>query len=235
MISPLKKKTHIRLDKVSKIYVEAKKDLTVLNQVDEVFHKGEFICVLGKSGSGKSTLLNLITGIDVPTQGRIIISSDNQDISISDLTEKDRTLFRRRHIGIIFQFFNLIPTLNVLENVTIPLELNGNFSIEVATSLMNRVGLGNRLETYPDKLSAGEQQRVAIARALVHNPSIILADEPTGNLDAETGNLVLAILLEFVQDFGQTLLLVTHDHEIASHADRVLQMTNGKLTVIENS
>ena len=235
MISPLKKKTHIRLDKVSKIYVEAKKDLTVLNQVDEVFHKGEFICVLGKSGSGKSTLLNLISGIDVPTQGRIIISSDNQDISISDLTEKDRTLFRRRHIGIIFQFFNLIPTLNVLENVTLPLELNGNFSIEVATSLMNRVGLGNRLETYPDKLSAGEQQRVAIARALVHNPSIILADEPTGNLDAETGNLVLAILLEFVQDFGQTLLLVTHDHEIASHADRVLQMTNGKLTVIENS
>ena len=100
---------------------------------------------------------------------------------------------------------------------------------------MNRVGLGNRLETYPDKLSAGEQQRVAITRALVHNPSIILADEPTGNLDAETGNLVLAILLEFVQDFGQTLLLVTHDHEIASHADRVLQMTNGKLTVIENS
>ena len=235
MISPLKKKTHIRLDKVSKIYVEAKKDLTVLNQVDEVFHKGEFICVLGKSGSGKSTLLNLISGIDVPTQGRIIISSDNQDISISDLTEKDRTLFRRRHIGIIFQFFNLIPTLNVLENVTLPLELNGNFSIEVATSLMNRVGLGNRLETYPDKLSAGEQQRVAIARALVHNPSIILADEPTGNLDAETGNLVLAILLEFVQDFGQTLLLVTHDHEIASHADRILQMTNGKLTVIENS
>ena len=231
----MKKKTHIRLDKVSKIYVEAKKDLTVLNQVDEVFHKGEFICVLGKSGSGKSTLLNLISGIDVPTQGRIIISSDNQDISISDLTEKDRTLFRRRHIGIIFQFFNLIPTLNVLENVTLPLELNGNFSIEVATSLMNRVGLGNRLETYPDKLSAGEQQRVAIARALVHNPSIILADEPTGNLDAETGNLVLAILLEFVQDFGQTLLLVTHDHEIASHADRVLQMTNGKLTVIENS
>ena len=231
----MKKKTHIRLDKVSKIYVEAKKDLTVLNQVDEVFHKGEFICVLGKSGSGKSTLLNLISGIDVPTQGRIIISSDNQDISISDLTEKDRTLFRRRHIGIIFQFFNLIPILNVLENVTLPLELNGNFSIEVATSLMNRVGLGNRLETYPDKLSAGEQQRVAIARALVHNPSIILADEPTGNLDAETGNLVLAILLEFVQDFGQTLLLVTHDHEIASHADRVLQMTNGKLTVIENS
>lgn len=231
----MKKKTHIRLDKVSKIYVEAKKDLTVLNQVDEVFHKGEFICVLGKSGSGKSTLLNLISGIDVPTQGRIIISSGNQDISISDLTEKDRTLFRRRHIGIIFQFFNLIPTLNVLENVTLPLELNGIFSIEVATSLMNRVGLGNRLETYPDKLSAGEQQRVAIARALVHNPSIILADEPTGNLDAETGNLVLAILLEFVQDFGQTLLLVTHDHEIASHADRVLQMTNGKLTVIENS
>ena len=231
----MKNKTHIRLDKVSKTYVEAKKNLTVLNQVDEVFHKGEFICILGKSGSGKSTLLNLISGIDVPTQGRIVISNGDQDISISDLTEKDRTLFRRRHIGIIFQFFNLIPTLNVLENVTLPLELNGNFSIEVATSLMNRVGLGNRLETYPDKLSAGEQQRVAIARALVHNPSIILADEPTGNLDAETGNLVLAILLEFVQDFGQTLLLVTHDHEIASHADRILQMTNGKLTVIENS
>ena len=230
----MKNKTHIRLEKVSKTYVEAKKNLTVLNQVDEVFHKGEFICILGKSGSGKSTLLNLISGIDVPTQGRIVISNGDQDISISDLTEKDRTLFRRRHIGIIFQFFNLIPTLNVLENVTLPLELNGNFSIEAATSLMNRIGLGNRLETYPDKLSGGEQQRVAIARALVHNPSIILADEPTGNLDAETGNLVFEIFLEFVRDFGQTLILVTHDHDLADHADRVLQMTNGKLAIVEN-
>ena len=230
----MKNKTHIRLEKVSKTYVEAKKNLTVLNQVDEVFHKGEFICILGKSGSGKSTLLNLISGIDVPTQGRIVISNGDQDISVSDLTEKDRTLFRRRHIGIIFQFFNLIPTLNVLENVTLPLELNGNFSVEVATSLMNRIGLGNRLETYPDKLSGGEQQRVAITRALVHNPSIILADEPTGNLDVETGNLVFEILLEFVRDFGQTLILVTHDHDLADHADRVLQMTNGKLAIVEN-
>ena len=230
----MKNKTHIRLDKVSKTYVEAKKNLTVLNQVDEVFHKGEFICILGKSGSGKSTLLNLISGIDVPTQGRIVISNGDQDISISDLTEKDRTLFRRRHIGIIFQFFNLIPTLNVLENVTLPLELNGNFSIEAATSLMNRIGLGNRLETYPDKLSGGEQQRVAITRALVHNPSIILADEPTGNLDAETGNLVFEILLEFVRDFVKTLILVTHDHDLADNADRVLQMTNGKLAIVEN-
>ena len=230
----MKNKTHIRLDKVSKTYVEAEKDLTVLDQADEVFHRGEFICILGKSGSGKSTLLNLISGIDVPTQGRIVISNGDQDISVSDLTEKDRTLFRRRHIGIIFQFFNLIPTLNVLENVTLPLELNGNFSVEVATSLMNRIGLGNRLETYPDKLSGGEQQRVAITRALVHNPSIILADEPTGNLDAETGNLVFEILLEFVRDFGQTLILVTHDHDLAGHADRVLQMANGKLSIVEN-
>ena len=128
----------------------------------------------------------------------------------------------------------MIPTLNVLENVTLPLELNGNFSVEVATSLMNRIGLGNRLETYPDKLSGGEQQRVAITRALVHNPSIILADEPTGNLDAETGNLVFEILLEFVRDFGQTLILVTHDHDLAGHADRVLQMANGKLSIVEN-
>ena len=230
----MKNKIHIRLEKVSKTYVEAKKDLIVLDQADEVFHRGEFICILGKSGSGKSTLLNLISGIDVPTQGRIVISNGDQDISVSDLTEKDRTLFRRRHIGIIFQFFNLIPTLNVLENVTLPLELNGNFSVEVATSLMNRIGLGNRLETYPDKLSGGEQQRVAITRALVHNPSIILADEPTGNLDAETGNLVFEILLEFVRDFGQTLILVTHDHDLADHADRVLQMTNGKLAIVEN-
>ena len=230
----MKNKTHIRLDKVSKTYVEAKKDLIVLDQADEVFHRGQFICILGKSGSGKSTLLNLISGIDVPTQGRIVISNGDQDISVSDLTEKDRTLFRRRHIGIIFQFFNLIPTLNVLENVTLPLELNGNFSVEVATSLMNRIGLGNRLETYPDKLSGGEQQRVAITRALVHNPSIILADEPTGNLDAETGNLVFEILLEFVRDFGQTLILVTHDHDLADYADRVLQMTNGKLAIFEN-
>jgi putative ABC transport system ATP-binding protein len=150
---------------------------------------------------------------------------------LTALREHERTLFRRRHIGIIFQFFNLIPTLTVLENVTLPLELagaRGNGRRE-AVALLERVGLGNRLATYPDRLSGGEQQRVAIARALVHNPLLILADEPTGNLDEETGDNVLRLLLELTRDAGKTLIMATHAPDVAGQADRVLHLVHGKL------
>ena len=224
----------VRLDRLSKSYSEANQNRIVLNQVNQAFYEGEFVCLLGKSGSGKSTLLNLISGIDAPSSGHVFIQEGNREINLTRLNEHQRTLFRRRHIGIIFQFFNLIPTLTVLENVILPLELtnysesrrDGRTRAEV---LLNQVGLGERLNTYPDRLSGGEQQRVAIARALVHNPLMLLADEPTGNLDTEIGETVLSLLLKMVRGTGKMLLMATHAPEIANRADRVLHITDGTL------
>ena len=224
----------VRLDHLSKSYSEANQNRIVLNQVNQAFYEGEFVCLLGKSGSGKSTLLNLISGIDAPSSGHVFIQEGNREINLTRLNEHQRTLFRRRHIGIIFQFFNLIPTLTVLENVILPLELtnysesrrDGRTRAEV---LLNQVGLGERLNTYPDRLSGGEQQRVAIARALVHNPLMLLADEPTGNLDTEIGETVLSLLLKMVRGTGKMLLMATHAPEIANRADRVLHIIDGTL------
>ena len=224
----------VRLDHLSKSYSEANQNRIVLNQVNQAFYEGEFVCLLGKSGSGKSTLLNLISGIDAPSSGHVFIQEGNREINLTRLNEHQRTLFRRRHIGIIFQFFNLIPTLTVLENVILPLELtnysesrrDGRTRAEV---LLNQVGLGERLNTYPDRLSGGEQQRVAIARALVHNPLMLLADEPTGNLDTEIGETVLSLLLKMLRGTGKMLLMATHAPEIANRADRVLHITDGTL------
>jgi putative ABC transport system ATP-binding protein len=204
----------------------------VLDEVSGEFYEGEFVCLLGKSGSGKSTLLNLIAGIDAPSSGHVFIRKDDQEIAITGLTEHGRTLFRRGHIGIVFQFFNLIPTLTALENVTLPLELAGiagGNRRSRARVLLEQVGLGERLNTYPDKLSAGEQQRVAVARALVHNPLLLLADEPTGNLDAETSEVVLSLLLEMSRNAGKMLLMATHAREVTRRADRVLHIEDGKL------
>ncbi len=221
----------IRLEGLSKSYMEAGQSRLVLDELNQEFYRGEFICLLGKSGSGKSTLLNLISGIDAPTQGHVVIRNQDQDVRLTALSEQQRTLFRRHNIGIIFQFFNLIPTLTVLENVTLPLELAGvsKGGRDQAAALLARVGLGNRLATYPDKLSGGEQQRVAIARALAHDPLLVLADEPTGNLDEETGDSVLQLLLELTRGAGKTLFMATHAPEIADQADRVLHLVHGKL------
>ena len=226
----------IRLDKLSKSYTEAGQKRLILDELNQEFHEGDFVCLLGKSGSGKSTLLNLISGIDAPSSGNVFIrngaADSNADFSsITELTERKRTLFRRQHIGIVFQFFNLIPTLTVLENVSLPLELAGRSQneLENAKDLLSRVGLADRMETYPDKLSGGEQQRVAIARALAHDPLLILADEPTGNLDEETGDTILSLLLELTRDAGKTLVMATHAVEVAEQADRVLHLVQGKL------
>ena len=224
----------MRLDRLSKIYSEAGQNRIVLNQVNQEFYAGEFVCLLGKSGSGKSTLLNLISGIDAPSSGAVFIREGNRETDLTRLNEHQRTLFRRRHIGIIFQFFNLIPTLTVLENVILPLELTRSSGPQKdgrthAAELLDQVGLGDRFDTYPDKLSGGEQQRVAIARALVHNPLMLLADEPTGNLDTEIGETVLSLLLDMLRDTGKMLLMATHAPEIASRADRVLHIIDGAL------
>jgi putative ABC transport system ATP-binding protein len=218
----------VELDSLHKVFTEGGRERVVLDHLNLTFNRGEFVVLFGHSGSGKSTLLNLISGIDRPTAGHVVI----QGTPITRLGERDRTLFRRDHIGFVFQFFNLIPTLTVLENVTLPRELAGYDRREIedtAMSLLDRVGLADRRDTYPDNLSGGEQQRVAIARALVHDPMLVLADEPTGNLDDATGERVLALLLELTRDTGRTLIMATHNPAIAPRADRVLEVHDGRL------
>jgi putative ABC transport system ATP-binding protein len=200
----------------------------VLREADAEFARGEFVAILGKSGSGKSTLLNLISGIDLVDGGDIHVNGR----SLTSLNERQRTLFRRQNIGFIFQFFNLIPTLTVWENVILPLELAGMDNGEArsqAETLLDAVGLLDRRDTFPDRLSGGEQQRVAIARALVHDPVLVLADEPTGNLDEDTGRQVMDLLDRLTRQAGKNLILVTHSNEAAAYADRVLTLHDGKL------
>ncbi len=200
----------------------------VLQNAHAEFQHGEMTAIIGKSGSGKSTLLNLISGIDAPDSGQIWV--DGRDLA--SLPERERTLFRRAHIGFIFQFFNLIPTLTVGENISLPLELNRFPRAQAqkkAKDILDSVGLVDRWATFPEKLSGGEQQRVALARALVHDPLLILADEPTGNLDEETGAQVMSLLAKLTREQDRTLLMVTHSAEAASYADRVLHLTHGQL------
>jgi putative ABC transport system ATP-binding protein len=214
----------VTITDLTKSYGESDEARHVLHEVSLDIVEGEFFVLLGKSGSGKSTLLNLIGGIDVADSGHIQI--DGTDIAALD--ERARTLFRRDHIGIVFQFFNLIPTLTVIENITLPLELRGRgqrAAEERARALLERVGLADRADAFPDKLSGGEQQRVAIARALVTEPALVLADEPTGNLDEETGESVLSLLLELTRGAGRTLVMATHSLDIVPYADRVCRIT----------
>jgi putative ABC transport system ATP-binding protein len=190
--------------------------------------QGEFIAILGKSGSGKTTLLNLISGIDRVDCGAVFLGNQR----LTGMNESQRTLFRRQSIGFIFQFFNLIPTLNVWENILLPLELNGQVNqagLERARLLLVEVGLNGREKTFPDRLSGGEQQRVAIARALVHNPLLVLADEPTGNLDDETGRHILDLLDRLTRRAGKNMVLVTHNEEAAAIADQVYVLREGHL------
>ena len=217
----------VRVRRLSKVYAEGSRVRPVLTDVDLDIERGEFFVLLGKSGSGKSTLLNLISGIDRADAGHIVI--DGTDIT--QLDDRQLTLFRRDHIGIVFQFFNLIPTLTILENITLPVELRGGSGSQYALDLLERVGLAHRAHDFPDRLSGGEQQRVAIARALVQRPSIVLADEPTGNLDEETGQQVLRLLLELTRDSGHTLIMATHNPEIVPLADRVCRIHESKLVI----
>lgn len=220
----------VELKNVSKIYFEGNTKHIVLNNFELNIQEGEIIILFGKSGSGKSTLLNIISGIDVPDSGSVTI--DKTDIT--KLTEKERTLVRRKKIGFIFQFFNLIPTLTVKENLQLPLELNNEEDQEYRiNTILTDVGLLDRADTYPDKLSGGEQQRISIARALIHNPDIILADEPTGNLDFETSLQIIDLLDRVVKKKGKTMIMVTHSKDVIGLADRIISLKEGKLTEMQ--
>ncbi len=223
-----KKRVKLRLKHLCKHYREAGGRIDILDNLDAEFYQGEVVALVGKSGSGKTTLLNLISGIDYPDSGEIWIGGT----LTAGLSEDQLTLIRRNQVGIVFQFFNLIPTLSVIENVTLPSELNGSNvreSRQRAQELLERVDLGGRLNSYPDVLSGGEQQRVAIARALINNPDLILADEPTGNLDDETAKEILSLLLSVARREGKMMIIATHSLEIINFADRVYTIHNGKL------
>jgi putative ABC transport system ATP-binding protein len=220
----------VQLHNVSKSYTEGKQNRLILDNVNASFETGEFIILLGHSGSGKSTLLNLISGIDAPDSGDITINQ----IAINRLDDRRRTLFRREHIGFIFQFFNLIPTLTVFENITLPIQLNGGVTKageQQIRQLLERVHLSHRQNAFPDRLSGGEQQRVAILRAIAHNPTLLLADEPTGNLDEETGQNVIQLLLELTRQANKTLIMATHNPEIIPLADKVYRIRHGELVL----
>ena len=201
---------------------------TIFEGLDLHLDKGEVVALLGASGSGKTTLLNLLSGIDTPDKGRVLING----VDIHAQGEPARTLLRRQQLGFVFQFFNLIPTLTVAENVALPMELIGADETAMqqrVSYLLHRVGLAQMQDRYPDTLSGGEQQRTAVARALSHRPQILLADEPTGNLDEETGQRVISLLGDLVRDQATTMLIVTHSRAIAAAADRVLQLQQCKL------
>ena len=218
----------VKLQNLSKSFPEGDGERVIFQDLCTTLEAGEFVVLLGRSGSGKSTLLNLISGIDLPTSGDVVISEQ----CLTRLSEHQRTLFRRTHIGFIFQFYNLIPTLTVLENLLLPLELIGSSGAAAETQarqFLDQVGLLDRSASYPDRLSGGEQQRVAICRALIRRPLLLLADEPTGNLDAETGAQVLELLTRLARENHMTTLMVTHSDEIARLADRVLTSRDGHL------
>jgi len=223
--------TLVVIEDVVKTYKMGAVTVTALNHTDLAFRRGEFVAILGPSGSGKTTLLNLIGGIDSPTEGRIVV--DGEDISTYD--QRRLTLFRRRKVGFVFQFFNLIPTLSAKENVEFALELarrDGTTLDLDAAALLRKVGLEDRMDHFPYQLSGGEQQRVAVARALAKDPVMVLGDEPTGNLDYDTGKLVLAALREVNRVEGKTVVIVTHNTPLAQVADRVLHLRDGHVADI---
>jgi putative ABC transport system ATP-binding protein len=218
----------VELRHVDKSYREGEAERRVLAGVSMTIARGEIVVLVGRSGSGKSTLLNLIAGIDRPSAGSVIV--DGTDLTALD--EQARTRFRRRSIGFVFQFFNLIPMLTVEENVVLPLELNGRADaagVTRARTLLDRIGLADRGASFPERLSGGEQQRVAIARALVHDPALVIADEPTGNLDADTAAGVLELLDTLAREAGRTVVMATHSREVIGVADRIVTIRRGAL------
>ena len=211
-----------------KKYYGAEPNITrALDGVTLSIEKGEFVAIVGTSGSGKSTLLNMIGGLDVPTSGKVIV--DGRELST--LKDEQLTIFRRRKIGFIFQNYNLVPVLNVYENIVLPVELDGNkVDKKFMKEVVQMLGLEDKLNNMPNNLSGGQQQRVAIARALVSKPAIVLADEPTGNLDSKTSADVLGLLKVTSQKFHQTLVMITHNTEIAQLADRIIRIEDGKIS-----
>ena len=216
-------------ENVSKHYGKGESLVRALDNVDLEINEGEFVAIIGKSGSGKSTLLHMIGGLDIPTSGKVYIDNKN----IFTLKEEELAVFRRRKIGFIFQSYNLIPSLNVWENVVLPIGLDGREVDEpFIKELLKSLGLENKHDVLPNTLSGGQQQRVAIARALATRPAIILADEPTGNLDSKTSDEVMSILKSMSKKYSQTLVMITHDDSIAQMADRVIFIEDGRVSKV---
>jgi putative ABC transport system ATP-binding protein len=218
----------IRIENLRKSYRQSDGEVPALRSVNVQIAAGELVAMYGASGSGKSTLLNLLSAIDAPTCGSIIV--DGKDVA--RMNDVEATLFRRQTVGFVFQFFNLLPTLNALENVMLPAQLNGVRNVDAESrgrALLTQFGLAERWNAMPDVLSGGQQQRVAICRALINDPPLILADEPTGNLDSETGLHILSLLKDLSRDEGKTVVMATHSHEAARFADRLFHMRDGEL------
>ena len=224
--------TILKVENVSKTYQSAGRTLTVLSGIDFSVNAGDTISIVGPSGSGKTTLLGLCAGLDHASTGTIALNG----ITLENLTEDQRAQVRNRHVGFIFQNFQLIPTLTALENVMVPLELRGEKNIRSRSlDLLDKVGLSDRGHHYPSQLSGGEQQRVSLARAFSNSPKILFADEPTGNLDAETSEKIVHLIFNLNKDAGTTLVLVTHDLELASRTGRIIKLKGGKLVSDEQT
>lgn len=215
----------LRSESLTQTYLSGGRPLTVLNDITFSLERGGFLAIVGPSGSGKTTLLGLLAGLDRPTSGRVEL--DGQDLG--SLSEDERAKLRAEKVGFVFQSFQLIPTLTAAENVQVPLELRGEPAEARSRALLERVGLGDRVDHYPAQLSGGEQQRVALARAFSIGPQILFADEPTGNLDAKTGATIITLMEELNRELGTTLVLVTHDHDLAARARRTLRLSDGRV------
>ena len=220
----------LNVNQLGKTYTSGNKNLTVLDDISFDIDKGETFAIVGPSGSGKTTLLGLCAGLDQPNNGYVELCGTN----LTDLNEDQRAILRNEEVGFIFQNFQLLPTLTALENVIVPLELQGNKNAsKTGMDLLDKVGLKNRFNHYPTQLSGGEQQRVALARAFSSRPSILFADEPTGNLDQETGEKVVKLLFDLNKEAGTTLVIVTHDVELAQRTQRILKLKGGKIVANE--
>lgn len=216
----------LRVENLSKVYGKGENKVIALDNISFSVEKGEFVAIVGASGSGKSTLLHLIGGVDRPTSGKVYISGKD----IYSLNDDQLAIFRRRQVGIIYQFYNLIPILNVSENITLPLSLdNHKIDNQTVDKMVESLGLSERKYHLPNELSGGQQQRVSIGRALITNPSIILADEPTGNLDSKASDEIVMLLKKSNRDLNQTIIIITHDLEIAKCADRIIKIEDGKI------
>lgn len=216
----------LRVENLTKIYGKGESKVTAVDNISFSVEKGEFIAIVGSSGSGKSTLLHLIGGVDRPTSGRVLV--DGKDIY--QMNDDNLAIFRRRQVGIVYQFYNLIPILNVEENITLPCDLDGKqVEKERLNELLKTLGLEHRRKHLPNELSGGQEQRVSTGRALINNPAIILADEPTGNLDSKASDEIMELLKMTNKKYKQTIIMITHNMELAKEADRIMQIEDGKL------
>ena len=216
----------LRVENLSKVYGKGENKVVALDNVSFSVEKGEFVAIVGASGSGKSTLLHLVGGVDRPTKGKVFIDGKN----IYEMNDDKLAIFRRRQVGLIYQFYNLIPILNVEENITLPLELdNREVDKKTLKELLELLGLEHRSKHLPNELSGGQQQRVSIGRALITNPAIILADEPTVNLDSKSSDEIVALLKKSNKEYNQTIIMITHNMEIAKEADRIIKIEDGRI------